>query len=357
MAYQRLAGMSAFEFDYRGCLESARRAVEIAEQVGADLERVWALGFVALGYIDGAQQERGLALMDACFEEARAKGYSQIASNVAWNNIWTRTHMMLSSLEDWLERLESLPFYSRFGERSGDLICRSYIAGVRGRLEDALADAEGGGRSPRAAGFGKMGVASPNPDRPDPGRAGASRGGGGDVASRIDEDRGGRTSSTTLRHASGLRSGSGGSTRRSSSRRRSTRTRTCSRPIASHWRSPRRSSAASAASIELEQLAATVRARPAQAGTAYRGSDRGSARSRARAGEGRGERASTCCRGCERCWLSHGRLRGRIAPRPGAGRRRSMDDAAADCERSTSGRRPDQGPHDRPRGPSIWRPS
>ena len=156
MAHQRLAGMSAFELDYQGCLESAERAVEIAEQAGAKLERTWALGFVALGYIDGAQQDRGLALMDEVFEEARESGYSQIASNVAWNNIWTRTHMMLSGLEDWLERLESLPFYARFGDRSGDLLCRAYIAGVRGDLEDALAAARAAAERHARLGFGKM---------------------------------------------------------------------------------------------------------------------------------------------------------------------------------------------------------
>jgi class 3 adenylate cyclase len=156
MAYQRLAGMSAFELDYQSCLESARRAVEIAEQVGADLERVWALGFLALGYIDGEDQDRGLALMQECFDQARAKGYSQIASNVAWNNIWTRTHMMLSGLEEWLEQLESLPFYSRFGERSGDLLCRSYIAAVRGDLEAALAHARAAEERHARLGFGKM---------------------------------------------------------------------------------------------------------------------------------------------------------------------------------------------------------
>jgi class 3 adenylate cyclase len=156
MAYMRLAGMSAFELDYRGCLESAERAVEIAERAGADFERVWALGFVALGYIDGVEQVRGLALMEECFEEARAKGYSQIASNVAWNNIWTRTHMMLSELEDWVERLESLPFYTRFGERWGDLICRSYTAAVRGNLESALADSQAAVERHARLGFGKM---------------------------------------------------------------------------------------------------------------------------------------------------------------------------------------------------------
>ena len=156
MAHQRLAGLSAFELDYRGCLESAERAVQIAEQAGADLERVWALGFLALGYIDGSEQERGFALMDTCFEEARAKGYSQIASNVAWNNIWTRTHMMLSELEDWLERLESLPYYGQFGARSGDRLCRCYIATVRGDLDTALEAGEAAIRHHERLGFGKM---------------------------------------------------------------------------------------------------------------------------------------------------------------------------------------------------------
>ncbi len=156
MAHQRLAGMHAFELDYRGCLESAQRAVEIAERVGADYERVWALCFVALGYIDGLEQARGLALMDTCFREAREKGYSQIASNVAWNTIWTRTHMMLPELEEWLARLESLPFYARFGRRSGDSLCRCYIATARGDLEEALAHGEDAARHHGRLGFGKM---------------------------------------------------------------------------------------------------------------------------------------------------------------------------------------------------------
>jgi class 3 adenylate cyclase len=156
MAHQRLAGLSAFELDYRGCLESAQRAVDVAEQAGADFERVWALGFVALGHVDGDEQERGFALMDECFEEARAKGYSQIASNMAWNNIWTRTHMLLSGLEERVEALESLPFYARFGTRSGDALIRCYIGTVRGELDDASADAEAAAQRYERLGFGKM---------------------------------------------------------------------------------------------------------------------------------------------------------------------------------------------------------
>jgi class 3 adenylate cyclase len=156
MAHQRLAGLAAFQLDYHDCLESARRAVEIAEEVGADYERVWALCFVALGYIDGVEQERGLDLMDSCFLEARDKGYSQIASNVAWNTIWTRTHMMLPGLEEWLERLESLPFYSSYGHRSGDPLCRCYVASARGDLEDALAQGEAAARRHERLEFAKM---------------------------------------------------------------------------------------------------------------------------------------------------------------------------------------------------------
>jgi class 3 adenylate cyclase len=156
MAHQRLAGLDAFELDYQGCLESAQRAVEIAEEVGADYERVWALCFLALGYIDGVEQERGLDLMDSCFLEARDKGYSQIASNVAWNTIWTRTHMMLPGLEEWLERLESLPFYASFGHRSGDPLCRCYVASARGNLEDAVAQGEAAARRHERLEFAKM---------------------------------------------------------------------------------------------------------------------------------------------------------------------------------------------------------
>ena len=156
MAHQRLAGLEAFQLDYRACLASAQRAVEIAEQVGADHERVWALGFLALGYVDGSEQERGLALLDECFLEARGKGYSQIASNVAWNTVWTRTHMMLPELEEWLERLESLPFYASYGQRIGDPLCRCYVATARGDLEGALDQGEAAARRHGRLGFAKM---------------------------------------------------------------------------------------------------------------------------------------------------------------------------------------------------------
>jgi class 3 adenylate cyclase len=154
MAYNRLAGLHAFELDYRACLESAQRAVEIAEQAGADLERVWALAFVALGYVDTGEPERGFALMDDCFTEAQEKGYSQIAHNVGWNDIWTRTHTMQSGMEERIGRMEAMPY--RVGHREGDSIALSYARKARGDLDAALEAAQAAIRSHERLGYRKM---------------------------------------------------------------------------------------------------------------------------------------------------------------------------------------------------------
>jgi len=154
MVHNRLAGLHAFELDYRKCLESAQRAVEIAEEAGADLERVWALAFVALGYIDSGEVERGFAVMDECFREAQEKGYSQIAHNVGWNDIWSRTHLMQSGLEERIERMESQPY--RVGHREGDSIALSYARKVRGDLEGSLDSAQAAIQSHERLGYRKM---------------------------------------------------------------------------------------------------------------------------------------------------------------------------------------------------------
>ncbi len=57
MAYVRLAGLHAFELEYELCLEAARSAVEIAEAAGADFERVYALAFLGLGYLDAGEHD------------------------------------------------------------------------------------------------------------------------------------------------------------------------------------------------------------------------------------------------------------------------------------------------------------
>jgi class 3 adenylate cyclase len=155
MAHMRLAGLHAFELDYQGCLEAARTAVEIAERAGADFERLWALGFVGLGLLDSGEVERGFEVMDTCFLEAKAREYWPIAGNVAWNDIWTRTHMMEGELEGRLERFEATP--ASPVNRASLAIAVSYVKKVRGELRAALGEAEKAGEAFDRLGYRKMG--------------------------------------------------------------------------------------------------------------------------------------------------------------------------------------------------------
>jgi class 3 adenylate cyclase len=143
MAYVRLAGLAAFELDYQGCLHASEKAVEIAEAAGADVERVYALGFLALGYLDSGDAARGFELMDECFAQASAKGYWHIVQNVTWNDIWSRIHMLQGGLEERLERFDAMP--SGVPLIDGSLASvRAYVNKARGDLHAARENAERG---------------------------------------------------------------------------------------------------------------------------------------------------------------------------------------------------------------------
>jgi class 3 adenylate cyclase len=139
LAHMRLAGLDAFELDYAACLAEARTAREIAEQAGAEFERVWASGFVALGLIDSGDLEQGLELVDATYEDAVANEFWQIASNVAWNDIWTRVHTMNGGLEQRLKRLEGGG--NTLLSRGSHSLAASYVRTALGKLEAARAAA------------------------------------------------------------------------------------------------------------------------------------------------------------------------------------------------------------------------
>ena len=135
LAHMRLAGLHAFELDYAGCLAEARHAVDIAEDAGAEFERIWALSFVGLGLLDSGQMERGFDVMDDCYRQAHEAGFWQIFGNVAWNDIWTRTHTMTGDLDERLARLEH-ERNSMLGQGSYKLAA-SYVRTVQGELSAA----------------------------------------------------------------------------------------------------------------------------------------------------------------------------------------------------------------------------
>jgi class 3 adenylate cyclase len=140
MAYVRLAGLDVFELDFAGCLEASRNAVEIAEAAGADYERVYALSFLGLGYIDAGEPERGLEILDEAYASASANDYFHIAQNVTWNDIWSRVHLRRGDLESRLERLESLPTWPLLNGALAS--ARAYVALARGQLHASREHAE-----------------------------------------------------------------------------------------------------------------------------------------------------------------------------------------------------------------------
>jgi class 3 adenylate cyclase len=139
LLYVRIAGLRVFEFDYDGCVDAARRGMEVGEAVGADFERTWAHGFLGLGLM-GSDVARGFRVSDDVYEEAIAKGYWLIASNVAYNDIWCRVHLLQSGLEERLQHLETLPLMPAAFSL---LLGGGYVRLATGELSEALEAARG----------------------------------------------------------------------------------------------------------------------------------------------------------------------------------------------------------------------
>lgn len=134
----RIAGLYAFQLDYDSCRVVAERGIEIAEQAGADFERLWARSFLALGYFG---TNRHLELFEECYDEAMAKGYSIIAGNTTHNEIWDRVHCLAGGLDEAAERYVEVPFLAW---ALGVEVSQSWAALARGDLREALEHAQTG---------------------------------------------------------------------------------------------------------------------------------------------------------------------------------------------------------------------
>lgn len=136
LAHLRLAGLHLFQMDYAAGLAEADKAVATAEEAGAELERIWALVFRAVGLLDVGDVAAAMELSRRCWEEASEKGHTVIAGNVAYNEIWARAHLMLGDLDQVLARFSSLPQGPFF--QATEAICRGYAHRAQGRLEEGL---------------------------------------------------------------------------------------------------------------------------------------------------------------------------------------------------------------------------
>ncbi len=109
MAYMRLSGLYKFEFAAERSLETAEKAVEVAKAAGADFERIWAQSWLAYSLLDVGRTAEGMKLLDESFDEARSRGYTFIAHNIAYNDAWTRLHTMTPGIDDRIVEIASEP--------------------------------------------------------------------------------------------------------------------------------------------------------------------------------------------------------------------------------------------------------
>src|SRR5439155_939529 len=140
LAHMRIAGLRTFELDGVGALAAARRAVQIARDAGADFERIWAESFVAIALVDAGEEAEGLGLLEGCFRESVAAGYSLIAGNVVFNETWLRVHALAGGLDRLAARLDDASYHP-WTVGSGAL-ARSYIALAQGDPPRAYASAQ-----------------------------------------------------------------------------------------------------------------------------------------------------------------------------------------------------------------------
>jgi class 3 adenylate cyclase len=136
LAYLRIAGVHAFQLDYLGCRDAAEKAVAIAEESGADFERVWARAHVALGYFGTADE---YTLLDRCYTEAIDKGYGIIAGSILYNEVWDRVHALTGGLDGPLAKLDQMPLEPRMLSGGSIAHCLALLATgePRAALEDA----------------------------------------------------------------------------------------------------------------------------------------------------------------------------------------------------------------------------
>ncbi len=136
VAYVRLAGLYKFELDNERGLEACSKAVEVARAAGAEFERVWASSWLAFELIDSDRSAEGWQLLDDAFEEARRRGWSFIAHNIAYNDAWTRLHLLMPGILERAEVLASEPGPATITDMTA--IATSWHLRSSGELPDAL---------------------------------------------------------------------------------------------------------------------------------------------------------------------------------------------------------------------------
>ncbi len=136
VAYVRLAGLYKFEFDVDRSLNLARKAVEVAHAAGAEFERIWATSWVGFALYDLGRTAEATKAIDESFNEARRRGFSFIAHNIAYNDAFSRLHSMTPDIDERIAAIASEPGPAVITDMIG--IATSWARRANGNLLGAL---------------------------------------------------------------------------------------------------------------------------------------------------------------------------------------------------------------------------
>lgn len=153
IAYMRISGLITFNRATEVSLEYARRAVQIAEQVGAPMALAWSWNFVALAEVGLGQVEAGFGHLDDSYRAALEGGYQLQVGNAAFNAAWLAIQFgMGRRAQLWGERADA-------PELAGQIWPPFVKAGVslsQGRVVEAIEHARLAVQRSRDAGHEKQ---------------------------------------------------------------------------------------------------------------------------------------------------------------------------------------------------------
>jgi class 3 adenylate cyclase len=154
IAYMRLGSLLSWNSDQVGALKQLTRAVEIAEQAGADLARVWSLIFLGGVEVPLGQVEKGFAHLEEGYQGAVAAGYRFQTFNVTYNATWVALHLGFGDkLEVWFERAIAA---LRLTSDAWPVYIRALVSLERGQVMDAVRDGYTALQRARDSGYSKM---------------------------------------------------------------------------------------------------------------------------------------------------------------------------------------------------------
>jgi class 3 adenylate cyclase len=120
IAYIRLAGLATFDGANEAGLADAKRAADIAQQVGSEMALSWSWNFMGLAEIGLGDVTVGLAHLEDSYQAGVKGGHNFQSQNAVFNGAWDAIHIgrgrdaqvwLDRTIAGWSGRTDSWPFY------------------------------------------------------------------------------------------------------------------------------------------------------------------------------------------------------------------------------------------------------